>query len=200
MLPLCPLPAGPWLRRARPLTRAPGRAWAARTVARCACGAFRLQGEASPAQVPCSPPSLTLQLALCPRWPTPCSPHPSVHQSSLYTSVQDPCAPTLGTSPSPAFPPLTWRLLPSSPSPLPRSPPANPHTHPRHKCKHTTLTHPQPPLPPAQILIKLAELIEANAEELAKIESLDNGKPLAMSKLADIPLSADHFRWGRQAS
>ncbi len=51
--------------------------------------AFRLQGEASRAQVPCSPPSLTLQLALCPRWPTPCSPHPSVHQSSLYTSFQD---------------------------------------------------------------------------------------------------------------
>lgn len=46
-----------------------------------------------------------------------------------------------------------------------------------------------------KILIKLAELIEANAEELAKIESLDNGKPLAMSRAADIPLSADHFRY-----
>ncbi|PSC69329.1 aldehyde dehydrogenase [Micractinium conductrix] len=46
-----------------------------------------------------------------------------------------------------------------------------------------------------KILIKIAELIEANLEEMAQIETLDNGKPLAMSKLADIPLSADHFRY-----
>lgn len=45
-----------------------------------------------------------------------------------------------------------------------------------------------------QILYKLAELIEQNANEMAAIESLDNGKPLFMSKVADVPLAADHFR------
>ena len=39
-----------------------------------------------------------------------------------------------------------------------------------------------------QILYKLAELIEAHAEELAHIESLDNGKPLFFSKAS--PLSS----------
>lgn len=46
-----------------------------------------------------------------------------------------------------------------------------------------------------QILAKLADLIEANADELAAIETLDNGKPLFMAKVADIPLTADHFRY-----
>ncbi|PRW44891.1 aldehyde dehydrogenase [Chlorella sorokiniana] len=46
-----------------------------------------------------------------------------------------------------------------------------------------------------KILYRLAELIEQHAEELAHIESLDNGKPVVMSKIADIPLSADHFRY-----
>jgi len=44
-----------------------------------------------------------------------------------------------------------------------------------------------------QVLIKLAQLIEDNAEELAQLETLDNGKPLAMAKAADLPLSSDHF-------
>ncbi|EFN60072.1 hypothetical protein CHLNCDRAFT_133364 [Chlorella variabilis] len=46
-----------------------------------------------------------------------------------------------------------------------------------------------------KVLLKLAQLIEDNADEMAAIESLDNGKPLVMSKIADIPLSADHFRY-----
>ncbi|KAI7845087.1 hypothetical protein COHA_001452 [Chlorella ohadii] len=44
-----------------------------------------------------------------------------------------------------------------------------------------------------QIMYRLAELIDRHAEELAHIESLDNGKPVFMSKVADIPLSAEHF-------
>lgn len=43
--------------------------------------------------------------------------------------------------------------------------------------------------------MRIADLIEKHADELAGIESLDNGKPLVMSKIADIPLSADHFRY-----
>lgn len=41
------------------------------------------------------------------------------------------------------------------------------------------LSPPPPLLPPphVQIMLKLAELIEANADELAAIETLDNGAP-----------------------
>lgn len=46
-----------------------------------------------------------------------------------------------------------------------------------------------------RILQKFADLMEQHAEELAALESLDNGKPLYMSKIADIPLSIDHFRY-----
>jgi acyl-CoA reductase-like NAD-dependent aldehyde dehydrogenase len=46
-----------------------------------------------------------------------------------------------------------------------------------------------------QLLWKLADLIEKNAEELAQLESLDNGKPIKYSRAADVPLTADHFRY-----
>lgn len=46
-----------------------------------------------------------------------------------------------------------------------------------------------------KVLTRIADLIEKYADELAAIESLDNGKPLVMSKIADVPLSADHFRY-----
>ena len=46
-----------------------------------------------------------------------------------------------------------------------------------------------------QLLWKLAELIEKNADELARLETLDNGKPIKYSKGADVPLTADHFRY-----
>jgi len=44
-------------------------------------------------------------------------------------------------------------------------------------------------------LEKLAELINANAKELAALETLDNGKPVFWSENADIPLSAQHFQY-----
>lgn len=44
-------------------------------------------------------------------------------------------------------------------------------------------------------LYRLAELIEKNKEELAKLESLDNGKPLADSMGADLPLTIDCYRY-----
>jgi phenylacetaldehyde dehydrogenase len=44
-------------------------------------------------------------------------------------------------------------------------------------------------------LWKLADLIEQHAEEFAQLETLDNGKPLAVARAADIPLVVDHFRY-----
>jgi len=44
-------------------------------------------------------------------------------------------------------------------------------------------------------LWKLADLIEAHAEEFAQLETLDNGKPLTVARVADIPLVIDHFRY-----
>jgi acyl-CoA reductase-like NAD-dependent aldehyde dehydrogenase len=42
---------------------------------------------------------------------------------------------------------------------------------------------------------KLADLIEARAEEFAQLETLDNGKPISVARVADIPLVVDHFRY-----
>jgi phenylacetaldehyde dehydrogenase len=44
-------------------------------------------------------------------------------------------------------------------------------------------------------LLKLADLIEANLEEFAEIESLDNGKPVSVARVADVPLTVDMFRY-----
>lgn len=47
----------------------------------------------------------------------------------------------------------------------------------------------------AAILNKIADVIDKNAEYLATIESMDNGKPIRETTGADIPLAADHFRY-----
>lgn len=47
----------------------------------------------------------------------------------------------------------------------------------------------------AQLLFRLADLLEENLEELAQLESLDSGKPLANARKTDIPQSADHIRY-----
>jgi aldehyde dehydrogenase (NAD+) len=46
-----------------------------------------------------------------------------------------------------------------------------------------------------RILYKLADLIEQNKDELAKLESLDNGKPLSVAMAADLPLVIDCYRY-----
>ena len=46
-----------------------------------------------------------------------------------------------------------------------------------------------------RLLWKLADLLEQHTEEFAYIESLDNGKPLSIAKVADVPLSVDMFRY-----
>ena len=45
------------------------------------------------------------------------------------------------------------------------------------------------------LLYKLADLVEQNQEELAALETLDNGKPLADARAADLPLVIDCFRY-----
>jgi phenylacetaldehyde dehydrogenase len=46
-----------------------------------------------------------------------------------------------------------------------------------------------------KLLWKLADLLEKNLEEFAALESLDNGKPMAVARVADVPLAADLFRY-----
>ena len=47
----------------------------------------------------------------------------------------------------------------------------------------------------AAVLNAVADAIEANIEMLAVAESYENGKPVRETLAADIPLSADHFRY-----
>src|SRR6266849_3917756 len=42
---------------------------------------------------------------------------------------------------------------------------------------------------------KLGALIEKNLEEFAQLESHDNGEPLSIARVADVPLAADMFRY-----
>src|SRR6201984_657096 len=46
-----------------------------------------------------------------------------------------------------------------------------------------------------KMIWKLADLIEKHLEEFAQLESLDNGKPLTIARVADVPLAADLFRY-----
>jgi acyl-CoA reductase-like NAD-dependent aldehyde dehydrogenase len=47
----------------------------------------------------------------------------------------------------------------------------------------------------AELLLKIADVIDENAEHLAKVETLDNGKPIRETRNIDIPLASDHFRY-----
>jgi phenylacetaldehyde dehydrogenase len=46
-----------------------------------------------------------------------------------------------------------------------------------------------------RLVWKLADLLEEHTEEFAYIESLDNGKPLKVARVADVPLAVDLFRY-----
>jgi aldehyde dehydrogenase (NAD+) len=46
-----------------------------------------------------------------------------------------------------------------------------------------------------RLLYKLADLIEKNFDELAALESLDNGKPISDARAADLPLVLDCYRY-----
>ena len=47
----------------------------------------------------------------------------------------------------------------------------------------------------ANVLLKIADRIEQNLEMLAYAETVDNGKAIRETLNADIPLTADHFRY-----
>ncbi len=47
----------------------------------------------------------------------------------------------------------------------------------------------------SRILLKISELIEKNLDRLAIAESIDNGKPVSLAKLVDIPRAASNFHF-----
>lgn len=51
------------------------------------------------------------------------------------------------------------------------------------------------PMQRERLLHKLADLVEANADELAQLESLDNGKPVMMARYADVVMTAEFLRY-----
>ena len=55
-----------------------------------------------------------------------------------------------------------------------------------------------PKLTPSErgrLVWKLGDLIREHLEELAELESLDNGKPIGVARAADVPLAADLFHY-----
>ncbi|WP_103614905.1 aldehyde dehydrogenase family protein [Campylobacter concisus] len=57
------------------------------------------------------------------------------------------------------------------------------------KFKHTTVSE------RAKLLNKVADIIDEHKEHLAKVESMDNGKPIRETLNVDIPFAAEHFRY-----
>ena len=51
------------------------------------------------------------------------------------------------------------------------------------------------PVERARLLWKLSDLMEAHADELAELESLDNGKPVTVAKAADVPFAIETVRY-----
>lgn len=47
----------------------------------------------------------------------------------------------------------------------------------------------------SNILLRLADLIDAHLQKLAKAESIDTGKPIALARTVDIPRAAANFRF-----
>jgi len=47
----------------------------------------------------------------------------------------------------------------------------------------------------AALMLRLAELIDTHADELAELESLDTGKPVKLAKIVDVGKAAEHLRY-----
>jgi aminomuconate-semialdehyde/2-hydroxymuconate-6-semialdehyde dehydrogenase len=47
----------------------------------------------------------------------------------------------------------------------------------------------------SRILLRIADLIDANLERLARAESIDSGKPITLARSLDIPRAASNFRF-----
>ena len=55
--------------------------------------------------------------------------------------------------------------------------------------------HTMSPSARGRLLWKLADLLEKHTDEFAELESLDNGKPVSVARVADVPLAVDLFRY-----
>ncbi len=55
------------------------------------------------------------------------------------------------------------------------------------------------PVQRKRILVRFADLLESHAEELALLETLDMGKPIAHSLATDVPGAANAIRWSAEA-
>lgn len=51
------------------------------------------------------------------------------------------------------------------------------------------------PIERADLLLRIADVIDAHKEHLAMVETMDNGKPIRETLNVDIPMAADHFRY-----
>ena len=47
----------------------------------------------------------------------------------------------------------------------------------------------------SRLIWKIGDLIEKHNDELARLETIDNGKPFAVARAGDVPLAADIFRY-----
>src|SRR5438067_12573377 len=47
----------------------------------------------------------------------------------------------------------------------------------------------------AKVVWRIGDLISKYTDELAELETLDNGKPMAVARVADVPLAADIFQY-----
>ncbi|GIU41277.1 aldehyde dehydrogenase [Shewanella colwelliana] len=56
-----------------------------------------------------------------------------------------------------------------------------------------------PPVKRKQVMIRFAELLEANMDELALLETLDMGKPIRYSRTVDVAGAARAIRWSGEA-
>ncbi|MGB0051951.1 MAG: aldehyde dehydrogenase family protein, partial [Terracidiphilus sp.] len=57
---------------------------------------------------------------------------------------------------------------------------------------------PWPRMSPSErgrLLWRVADLVEQHLDEFAELESLDNGKPYSVARVADVPLTVDMFRY-----
>jgi aldehyde dehydrogenase (NAD+) len=54
--------------------------------------------------------------------------------------------------------------------------------------------HTAPPAERARLMNRLADLVQANADELAQLESLDNGKPVKLAKIVDVGSTVAQLR------
>ncbi|MEZ6243222.1 MAG: aldehyde dehydrogenase [Phycisphaerales bacterium] len=52
-----------------------------------------------------------------------------------------------------------------------------------------------PPAERCRLILRLADLIERDLERLARAESIDSGKPIALARAVDIPRAATNFRF-----